>query len=129
MIDGQIAGTARDLVKKQVATGSAHQEESAYRSLCEGLPILLRIAGLARTIAFLDAKGGEHAAMLEHMRIQLQGVGIYTDAKAESLNLAEWVTAKQRTAAEYRHVSTIALRVAFWHKRLAQALLRKKGDK
>ena len=128
MIDGHIAGTARDLVKKQITAANKHAEESAYRSLCEGLPVLLRTAGLARTVAFLDAKGGEHAVVLEHIRMQLQGAGIYSDAKTRSLNLGEWITTGQRSAAEYRHVSTLALRIAFWHKRLAQALLRKRGE-
>lgn len=131
MIDGSIAGMARDLVGKQQQPGSEHKEETAYRSLCEGLPVLLRTAGLARTVMFLAAKersGAEYKAVLDHMQRQLKEAGIYSNAKEASLDLPVWATSKQRKTAEYRHVSTLAFRVAYWHKRLAQALLRKKGE-
>ena len=129
MIEGHIAGMARELVRTQIRPGTTHKEESAYRSLCEGLPILLRTAGLTRTVAFLSAKrkpGDEYSSILDHLQMQLQEAGINANAKDRSLNLLEWVTSPQRTTAEYRHVSSIALRVAYWHKRLAPALLRKK---
>jgi len=81
---------------------------------------------------FLAAKeksGGEYKAILDHMQKQLTEAGIYSNAKEASLGLAVWATSRQRKTAEYRHVSTLAFRVAYWHKRLAQALLRKKGEK
>jgi len=127
MIDGEIAGLARELVRKQTQSGTEHKEETAYRSLCEGLPVLLRTAGLARTVTFLDAKknsGAEYAAMLEHMEKQLREL-----ARDRSMNLSEWVASKECKASEYQHLSTLAFRIAYWHKRLAQALLRKKDDK
>ena len=128
MIDGDIAGMARKLVATQ-RQGAEHQEETAYRSLCEGLPVLLRTAGLARTVMFLAAKkksGAEYAAVLDHMQMQLHEAGVCGDMKKSDLEV--WVTSTGRNAAEYRHVSTFAFRVAYWHKRLAQALLRKKGE-
>jgi CRISPR type III-B/RAMP module-associated protein Cmr5 len=132
VIDGAIAGMARDLVRKQSQpTSPEHREETAYRSLCEGLPVLLRTAGLTRTVSFLAAKkksGGEYAALLEHMQEQLREAGVYSDLKKPVLDLPVWVTSKERGTAEYRQVSTLAFRVAYWHKRLAQALLRKKDE-
>lgn len=130
MIDGEIAGRAQELVGKQIQPGSEHREETAYRSLSEGLPVLLRTAGLARAVMFLAAKkrsAPEYAAILDHMQRQLQDSGIYSDAAKRSLALADWVITK-RTTAEYRHASMLAFRVAYWHKRLAQALLRKKDE-
>lgn len=129
MIENRIAGTARVLVHAQLQSDTEHKEESAYRSLCEGLPALLRTAGLARTVTFLAAKSdsaSEHAAVLQHLDKQLRELGILADAKTA---LVTWVTSNERKTSEYRHVSTLTFRIVYWHKRLAQALLRKKGVK
>ncbi len=129
MTDGNIAGLARSLVAKQVQQDPQHKEETAYRALCESLPVLLRTAGLARTVSFLAAKeSAECRAVLDHLRQQLQATGVYTDPKNEKLDLAAWVTSRELKAADYRRVSLLAFRAAYWHKRLAQALLRKKPE-
>jgi len=131
-LDRGIAGLARDLVEKQQQDTPDHQAESEYRSLCESLPILLRTAGLTRTITFLDAKkkadksgkSNTEGVLLDHLRQQLQSVGVYSDAKQPILELPRLVTSREMSTPHYRHVSGLAFRVAYWHKRLAQALLR-----
>ena len=55
-IERRIAGKAKELVAGQKQPGHEHENESAYRALCEGFPILLRGAGLAQTVAYLKAK-------------------------------------------------------------------------
>lgn len=130
MIDRNIAVLARELVGKQVETTTAHEQESKYRSLCEGLPILLRTAGLTRTVTFLDAKkkSAEYAAVLRHLQEQLESAGVYSDARERTLELSRFVVSKELTTEAYCHVSRLAFRVAYWHKRLSQALLRRKDE-
>jgi len=134
MIDRDIAVLARTLVESRIQAGETHEEETAYRSLCEGLPILLRTAGLTRAVTFLDAKKGkdpkksEHGVLLSHLEQQLKASGVYSDTQEKTLNLGEYVVSSGLSMTEYCHLSSLALRVAYWHKRLAQALLRQKED-
>ena len=129
MIDRDVAVMARGLVKAQQQSGEKYEQETAYRSLCEGLPILLRTAGLTRAVTFLDAKRKKeksHLVMLQHLEQQLEGIGIFSDSKTRKLHLSEFVVSKELTMDAYCHASRMAFRVAYWHKRLAQALLRPK---
>jgi len=131
-LDRGIAGLARDLVDTQQQKTPDHLAESEYRSLCESLPILLRTAGLTRTITFLDAKrkadksgkSNTEGVLLDHLHQQLRAVGVYNDAKQPVLDLARLLTSREMSTPHYRHISSLAFRVAYWHKRLAQALLR-----
>lgn len=126
MIDRDVATRAMALVKVQKQEDPKHDGESSYRAACERLPILLRTAGLRRTVAFLDAKGGVEKIVLSHLREQLQSAGIYSDEPNKKLDLLKLIVSKETSLANYRHLSSLAFRVAYWHKRMSQALLRTK---
>jgi CRISPR-associated protein Cmr5 len=103
-----------------------HKEETAYRSLCESFPILLRTAGLRKTIAFLQAKGkepNEQRILLDHLTEQLRNLGRLDNSKLHDKIMA------MNDLTEYRAYTQFAMQIALWHKRMAQALLRKKDEK
>jgi len=131
MIDREIAARARELVEAQRQNTADHELETKYRSLCETLPILLRTAGLTRTVTFLDAKKAkdnhpknEQDWVLSHLQDQLQASGLYTDASQRTLDLPRFATTRELPLERYRYAAGLAFRVAYWHKRMAQALLR-----
>ena len=119
-IDKEISALALELVKAQAKGPKA----SEYRSFCESFPALLRSAGLAQTVAFLKAKGGHpHGAVYEHLERQFQRIGLLEE-KASLLETL--IEPKKTPMAQYRLCSQMAIRVAQWHKRLAQAMVEKK---
>jgi len=125
-LERKIAGKARDLVQAQKQEDDPkHEAESKYRSVCEGLPVLLRTAGLAQTAAFLNAKQDEHKKAYEHLESQLRHLGFLGSQDT----LFAKATDPGLTTAQYRLFSEVAMLVAFWNKRMAQALLRKKDEK
>jgi CRISPR/Cas system CMR-associated protein Cmr5 small subunit len=114
-LERQISQKAIELVKAQ---STSHAAE--YRSFCERLPTLLRTAGLAQTLAFLRAKGGRtHGDVYQHMQEQF----VNLDLPAGD-GLLDMVVSPATGTPQYRFYSQVALRIAFWHKRLAQALLK-----
>jgi CRISPR/Cas system CMR-associated protein Cmr5 small subunit len=116
-LEQQISKLALDLVKRK--HGSAGGE---YRSFCEGFPALLRTAGLAQTLAFLSAKGGSpHGDLSADLQSHFEGLQLVPPGRS----LLEVVIDPRTETAQYRFFSQVALRVAFWHKRLCQALLEK----
>ena len=133
-LDRGIATMARELVESQQQKTPDHLAESEYRSLCESLPILLRTAGLTRTITFLEAKkkadrsgqSNKQGVLLDHLSQQLLAMDVYSNPKQRILELPRLVTSKDLSTPDYRHISSLAFRVAYWHKRLAQALLRQR---
>ena len=121
-MERRIAGKARALVSQRKDTDAEHKKETAYRALCESFPMLLRSAGLAQAVAFLKAKKQpEYVALYDDVQQQFEGLQV-----AGSGNLAEAVTGPQLSLADYRLYSEIAMQIALWHKRLAQATLRQK---
>jgi CRISPR type III-B/RAMP module-associated protein Cmr5 len=123
-MERKIAGKARVLVGEQRETTPKHEKESAYRSLCESFPILLRSAGLAQTASYLRSKRqDEYASLYSHLEEQLRSLGFLGDKP-----LGERAADPDMRQSEYRLLTEIAMQAALWHKRLAQALLRKKGE-
>jgi CRISPR type III-B/RAMP module-associated protein Cmr5 len=124
-IERKIAGKARELVGRERETNAAHPKETSYRSLCESFPILLRGAGLAQTVSYLKAKSKkeEYGALHDHLEQQFRGLGLL-----EKGALSEKVADPGMSHGDYRLYSQIAMQAALWHKRLAQALLRKKDE-
>jgi len=124
-LDRKIAAKAKELVEPLHGTNFT-TKESEYRALCESFPILLRTAGLVQSVAFLKAKKEHpHGTLAGHLEIQMRGIELLPAGK----DLVE--IAATRNAAEYRLYSQMAARVAYWHKRMAQAYLitKKEGAK
>jgi len=117
-IERQISRLALELVSSQKGAGSME-----YRSFCEGLPALLRTAGLAQTSAFLlDFKAGSAQRNLyTHLEDHFRALNFI----AADDSLLDVVASRDTATAQYRFYSRMALRVAQWHKRIAQALLEK----
>ena len=124
-LERKIAGKARDLVEAQIEKDPKHEKETSYRSLCESLPILLRTADLAQTATFLKAKKDEHDLVYGHLEGQLKELGLL-DGKETLINKA---TDPKLETPQYRLLFEMTMTVAYWHKRMAQALLRKKDEK
>lgn len=124
-MERKIAGKARELVEGRKQDDVKHEKETSYRSHCESLPVLLRTAGLAQTAAFLKAKSEEQQALYGHLETQMKSLGL--------LEAGETLIAKSTDPAlptpQYRMLLEMTMLVAFWHKRMAQALLRKAGEK
>jgi CRISPR type III-B/RAMP module-associated protein Cmr5 len=113
-IERQISHLALTLVKT-TPTGE-------YRSFCESFPTLLRTAGLAQTVAFLRAKGGSpHGDLYGHLNSHFEKLNLLSTGQT----LLDLVIDPKTGTSQYRFYSQVALRVAYWHKRLAQALLEK----
>jgi CRISPR type III-B/RAMP module-associated protein Cmr5 len=126
-IERRIAGQAKDLVREQAEKTTEHKQESEYRSLCESFPMLLRSAGLAQTVSYLRAKTKskrEYGALYGHLQTQFRNL----EFLAAHEELVEKAADPKLSQADYRLYSEIAMKAALWHKRLAQALLRKKGE-
>jgi len=115
-LERKIAGRARNLVS-EVNT----KQQPGYRSLCESLPVLLRTAGLAQATAFLKAKSEDHKKIYEHMETQFRELGLL----GEKDTLIAKTTDPTVTMPQYRMLLEMAMLVAFWHKRMAQALIEK----
>ena len=113
-IERQISNLALQLVKQRPT--------AEYRTFCEGFPTLLRTAGLAQTVAFLRAKGGSpHGDLYAHLNEHFAKLNLLADKQG----LLDLVVDSRTETSQYRLYSQIALRVAYWHKRLAQALVEK----
>ena len=116
--DRQIAKLAQELVKGQA---SGQPSEAEYRSFAEGFPVLLRTAGLLQTAVFLKAKGGHpHGTIYQHLESQLKGL------QAIQKDLVETVSALPTV--EYRLQTQVTARIAYWHKRMAQAYLKTRSE-
>jgi len=114
-LERRISERAIQLVKAQSTADTAE-----YRAFCQKLPTMLRTAGLAQTLAFLRAKGGHpHSDVYQHIQEQFVGLGLPAGG-----GLLDLIVGPNTGNAQYRFYSQVALRIAFWHKRLSQALLK-----
>jgi CRISPR type III-B/RAMP module-associated protein Cmr5 len=118
-MERRIAIKAQDLVKSQCGR---LDHEADYRSFAEGLPALLRTAGLAQTLSFLRAKNCEpHSSVYANLEEHFRDLCLLGRDKS----LVEMtLDPTAMPAAQYRLYSRLSLRMAFWHRRLAQALLK-----
>jgi CRISPR-associated protein Cmr5 len=85
-----------------------------YGSMAHKLPILIRTAGLAQALAFVNARGKvEHRRLLNDLALTLK--------KQSRENLAE--TAINAPLSEYIYLTQQALAALLWYKRFAQSVL------
>lgn len=98
------------------------QEDKAYRdkykSMAEKLPALIRSAGLAQALAFVQAKAVKEEAwgdLLDHLAQTLY----YADRAA----LSAASRSPQCTLSVYLRLTNETLEALLWYKRFAQSLL------
>ena len=94
--------------------------ETEYRSNTEGLPALIRSCGLSRTLAFLKARSETQKLIAHHLENQFRNTGILRGDQDLQQQLAAC------SLREYRAYVRLAMMIALWQKRVAQAKLRRK---
>jgi CRISPR-associated protein Cmr5 len=89
-------------------------ESNQYGGMASKLPILIRTAGLAQALAYVEARGkGGQKALLEDLRTQLKWrTDIAPSAHVSSMPLPQ-----------YMRQTREALAALLWFKRYAQSLL------
>jgi CRISPR-associated protein Cmr5 len=90
-------------------------QKRKYGSMAHKLPVLIRTAGLAQALAFVDARGDEEQkTLLAHLAKTLNHV----DAKS----LLDKV--RQADVNEYIRLTNEAMAALLWYKRFAQSVLK-----
>jgi CRISPR type III-B/RAMP module-associated protein Cmr5 len=111
-----------DEIKATYANNSDAQSD--YRSFSQSFPILLRSAGLNQTLAFLKGKDKElHRSVYAHYEAHFRALKLL-EANSSLLELSGDAT--KLPAGTYRLYNRIALQIAYWHKRFAEARLPKR---
>ncbi|GIX07837.1 MAG: CRISPR system Cmr subunit Cmr5 [Candidatus Poribacteria bacterium] len=89
-------------------------DRNAYGSMAHRLPALIRSAGLAQALAFVEARGKEpHKRLLDHLA-QTLGEGSRSDLLERS---------RRAELPEYLDLTRRALAALNWYKRFAQSIL------
>jgi CRISPR-associated protein Cmr5 len=102
-----------------VAFRDAHksqEDRDAYKSMVQSLPVLVRTAGLAQALAFVNTRDGQRRAILEHLtallRNDLGGESLLDRSRAANLG-------------EYLYLTRQVMSALLWYKRYAEWLLDK----
>ena len=94
--------------------GMLHQDRKKYGAMAHKLPVLVRTAGLAQALAFVDARGHEpHKRLLEHLG-ETMGAGTKNDLLNRS---------RLAPLTEYMLLAQEAMAALQWYKRFAQSVL------
>lgn len=109
---------AVDIFGRVEAFGKQHPASSTarrkYGAMAHKLPVLVRTAGLAQALAFVDARGND--AQRQLLQDLARTVG-YNDAKS-------LLNASRETAFyEYMRLSQKVMAALLWYKRFAQSVL------
>jgi len=122
------AKDAYDHVKQ--VQGWKEAERNRYGALAHKLPVLIRTAGLAQALTFLDAKANDTKAKDEQEKQGQQSPNAYrqllTDlAKTMKKDTKDALLERAREAelTEYTLLTRQALAALLWYKRFAQSLL------
>lgn len=102
---------------RQVSAVADRSKEyrSKYGSMAHKLPVLIRSAGLAQALAFVEARGEDsHRDLLEH----LAAVTIQ-DSKDTLLKRS-----REAELGEYMRLTEAVLAALLWYKRFAQSVLK-----
>lgn len=109
----------------QVAEHSGHQQDitaaeaakarlAKYGGMAHKLPILIRTAGLAQALAFVETRGepGLQQLLDDLAQVTIQGTGARLVARSRDAELQEYMQLSQR-----------AMAALAWYKRFAQSVL------
>lgn len=100
-------------IKKDRNNSEAARKE--YGALAHKLPVLIRTAGLAQALAFVEAsKKAMHGKLLEHLSRTVTGGGD---------DLAGLCRRETTSMQEYMRLTRDALEALLWYKRFAQSVL------
>jgi len=92
-------------------TAKGDSSRSKYGSMAHKLPVLIRTAGLAQALAFLEARGDkEQKLLLEHLELTLGQSGLAARSRTVQLG-------------QYMLLTRECLDALLWFKRFAQSLL------
>ena len=109
----QVSGVKKD---KDEGKKSADYADS-YGSMAHKLPVLIRSAGLAQALSFVEARGKQpHKDLLNHLaKVVLNG-------SADGGQLAEKSRDTEQLS-EYMYLTHAAIAALVWYKRFAQSVL------
>ncbi|NJP05008.1 MAG: type III-B CRISPR module-associated protein Cmr5 [Chloroflexaceae bacterium] len=106
--DQQYAATIFEQVQS-IATNPEQKQE--YGSIAHKLPVLIRTAGLAQALAFVEARGKPpHQLLLNHLATTINCQNLVEQSRTVELN-------------EYMRLTQQALDALLWYKRFAQSVL------
>lgn len=109
-------------VTNDIAT-KASEKQKKYGSMAHKLPVLIRVAGLAQALQFVDSRGSEdQKVLLRHLALTLDFVdeeGVALTAEAKLLN-----SSRTSQLAPYMRLTQQALAALQWYKRFAQSVLK-----
>jgi CRISPR-associated protein Cmr5 len=98
--------------------------QKKYGSMAHKLPVLIRVAGLAQALQFVESRGkDEQKLLLQHLALALG----FTDDEGENVKKAKAkLLDKSRTSqlGSYMHLTQQALAALQWYKRFAQSVLK-----
>ena len=104
-------------VSEEVSGKGDDYDENSYGSMAHKLPVLIRSAGLAQALAFVEARGKvEHRDLLDH----LAKVVLKKD-DVDGAKLAEQSRATKLS--EYMRLTHEVMAALVWYKRFAQSVL------
>jgi CRISPR-associated protein Cmr5 len=105
-------------VKKEKDEGQKSAEYAdSYGSMAHKLPVLIRSAGLAQALAFVESRGKPpHRDLLDHL------AKVVLNANADGGQLAEKSRDTERLS-EYMYLTHASIAALVWYKRFAQSVL------
>ena len=93
-------------------------KKDEYKSMTENFPVLVRTAGLAQALHFVESRNEK---LVEHLSITLEIQG--NDGKEKRKNLLE--KSRRATLDEYIYLTEKVLTALQWYKRFSGSLLKK----
>ena len=110
-------------VTSEIAT-KPPEKQKKYGSMAHKLPVLIRVAGLAQALQFVDSRGSdEQKLLLQHLALTLDFTDDEGDnatkAKAKMLN-----SCRTSQLAAYMRLTQQALAALQWYKGFAQSVLK-----
>lgn len=105
---------AADVYEKVTSIKKQEKDSEGYGSMAHKLPILIRTAGLAQALAFVDTRGKDpQKRLLEDLA---QTVG-----KQDAASLLK--SAREAELSEYMLLTQQVMAALLWYKRFAQSIL------
>ncbi|RMH48275.1 MAG: type III-B CRISPR module-associated protein Cmr5 [Gammaproteobacteria bacterium] len=105
--------------KIQSCTEWGDKEKKRYGVMAQKLPVLIRSAGLAQALAFVDAKASGSNEKPYHQLLDDLASVLGFDARKDLLNRS-----REAHLSDYAHLSRRAILALTWFKRFSQSILK-----